>query len=296
MAKNILLTGATGFIGSHLLQEMVQKNYHVVAITRPNSNLWRIEHLQDKFTRCVITEPTMNMDAIFSEHKIDTIIHTATVYGRSNELSAVLMGNLIFPISLIESGLRYGLKRFINTDTFLCKGLYDGTYLKDYANSKTALQNFLFGFESQIQIDSLRLEHPFGENDSEGKFTNMLIESLLQKKEEIALTSGTQKRDFVYVQDVVNAFLTVLENDTVNAAYTEYEVGTGNSIPVRELVERVAAVIKSNTKLDFGALPSRVNEIADSKANIDKLQALGWSPQFDIERAVERIISIKKNK
>lgn len=296
MAKNILLTGSTGFIGSHLLQGLLQKDYRVVALTRPGSDLWRIGHLQDSFTRCEIAEPSTGFDAIFSEYQIDTIIHTATEYGRENGLSEVLKGNLIFPITLIETGLKYGLKRFINTDTFLCKGSYDGSYLKYYADSKKALQNFLSGFDSQIQIDTLRLEHPFGENDSEGKFIHMLINSLLQGKEEIAFTTGTQKRDFIYVKDVVSAFLTVLENNFDNPIYTEYEVGTGNSIPVREFVERVAEVINSGTKLDFGGLPSRDNEITDSKANIEKLQALGWSPQYDIEQAVERIISIEKNK
>jgi nucleoside-diphosphate-sugar epimerase len=168
--------------------------------------------------------------------------------------------------------------------------------LKNYADSKTILKNILIEFSSKIQIDSLRLEHPYGEHDSEGKFISMLINDLMHNKERILFTSGSQKRDFIYVWDVVEAFIKILENEpSLNTEYSEYEVGTGNSISVREFVESVASVIKSDTILDFGALPSREGEILDSSADTSKLKELGWSPKFNIESAVKRIISVEQN-
>lgn len=296
MAKNILLTGATGFIGSQILNRLIEKRYQVVVLLRPTSDIWRIAHLKDSFIPCTIVDPAMEFDDVLRKNSIDTIIHTATEYGRNSQLSSVLLGNVIFPVKLMEAGLRNGLKNFINTDTFLCKDSYNGSYLKDYADSKTMLRAYLKKFSSQIQVDNLILEHPYGEYDAEGKFVPMIIKSLLENRETLELTSGEQKRDFVYVADVVEAFITVLEkgNDTVNG-FSEYEVGTGSSIRVREFVERVAKVIGSNTQLHFGALQNRAGEPQNSRANTAKLAALGWKPGYDLETAIARIISIEKN-
>jgi nucleoside-diphosphate-sugar epimerase len=295
MAKNILLTGATGFIGSQILNRLIEKNYKVVVLLRPTSDIWRIAHLKDNFTSKVIVDSTIEFDHVFRENNIDTIIHLATEYGRTTQLSSIILGNVIFPIKLIEAGLRNGLKRFINTDTFLYKYPQYNSYLKNYTGSKKIFKDFLIEYSNQIQIDSLRLEHPYGEYDSESKFVSMLVKELLQNKENILFTSGEQKRDFIYVLDVVEAFIKVLENGlTLENYFSEYEVGTGSSISVREFVERVANVIQSNTRLDFGALQNREGETPDSSADISKLSALGWAPQYNIESAIARIIKIEK--
>ncbi len=295
MAKNILLTGATGFIGSQILNRLIEKNYKVVILLRPTSDIWRIAHLKDNFTSKIIVDTTIEFDDVFRENNIDTIIHAATEYGRTTQLSSIILGNVIFPIKLIEAGLRNGLKKFINTDTFLYKYPQYGSYLKNYTDSKKIFKDFLIEYSTQIQIDSLRLEHPYGEYDSEGKFVSMLIKELLHNRENILFTSGEQKRDFIYVLDVVEAFIKVLESDlTPENYFSEYEVGTGISISVREFVERVAKVIQSNTRLDFGALQNREGETPDSSADISKLSALGWAPQYNIESALARIVKIEK--
>ncbi len=296
MAKNILLTGATGFIGSQVLSRLIEDNYNVVALLRPTSNTWRIEHLKGTYVAFTILDANMGFDDVFEKNNIDTIIHTATEYGRTTPLSSILNGNVIFPIKLIEAGLKYKLKRFINTDTFLCKDTYHGTYLKYYAESKSMIKKYLIDYSTQIQVDSLMLEHPYGEHDAEGKFVTMLIKSFLQNKKEIDFTSGNQKRDFIYVADVVEAYLKVLQKEILpTPGFDEYEVGTGSSITVREFVERVAKVFKSNTILNFGALPGRQGEMPDSFADISKLKELGWEPHFNIESAMQRIMSVEKS-
>lgn len=292
MAKNILLTGASGFIGSHVLQSLIENNYHVVVLLRPTSNLWRIESIKDQFSVIILSDSMMDLDPVFKENKIDTIIHTATVYGRVNPLSDILLTNVLFPLRLLEAGMRNGLKRFINTDSFFGKNPQTPVYLKHYIESKKMLLNILKEASKPLRIDNLRLEHPFGENDSEEKFVAKLIKDLVQHKDKISLTAGNQKRDFIYVKDVANAFIKVLEQDDNFKGFNEYQVGTGYSISVKDFVQTVAAVIQSQSNLAFGELPSRSDEMVDSKADTVTLNAIGWYPRFDLQAALQQTVAL----
>jgi nucleoside-diphosphate-sugar epimerase len=295
MPNNILLTGATGFIGSKLLQALIMDGHHVVILLRAGSNTIRINHLAGKYVPYVIKEGKEIDENIFIDQKIDTILHTATEYGREGRLlSAVLTGNVILPIQLIEKGLKHGLKRFINTDTFFCKPAITPTYLKDYVASKKILREFLMDFSSSIQVDNMRLEHVFGEQDSADKFVSVIINDCLNNKKKILLTEANQKRDFIYSSDVVNAFITVLKEGKEKIGFEEYEVGTGHSISVKEFVLKIAAITKSDAKLIFGAIPTRKDEIMDSKACTNNLNALGWYPKFETDKALGMVIDAEK--
>lgn len=297
MPKNILLTGATGFIGSKLLEALIVEGYTVIILLRATSNTVRINHLAGKYVAYVLKDGSEVDENIFIDNKIDTIIHTATEYGRQQkQLSTVLTGNVIMPIQLIEKGLKYGLKRFINTDTFFCKPAVTPTYLKEYVASKKIFREFLMEFSSSIQVDNMRLEHVFGEEDSADKFVSVIINDCLNNKKKILLTEANQKRDFIYASDVVNAFITVLKEANEKPGFVEYEVGTGHSISVKEFVLKIAAITQSDAELIFGAIPNRKDEITDSKACTKNLKALGWYPKFKTPTALSMVIEAEKKK
>jgi nucleoside-diphosphate-sugar epimerase len=287
MPKNILLTGSTGFIGSHLLERLIQKKYKVYILIRPTSDLHRIKHLEKSFTTVIYN----NLEIFFKKNSVDTIIHLATEYGRSGNLTTLLNANLILPIQLIELGLANGLKKFINTDTFFSKKTNKSSYLKNYINSKKILCNFLKQYSDSIKIDSLKIEHAYGEKDSIGKFFPKLIEDMLSNKKEIFFTNGKQKRDFIYVKDIVEAFIKVLENKSKDKNYTEYEVGTGYATSVKDFVECVANLTRTKSKLIFGVLPNSVDEIKSSKANTKNLNVIGWFPKYNISNGIAATLS-----
>lgn len=75
----------------------------------------------------------------------------------------------------------------------------------------------------------------------------------------------------------------------------EYEVGSGNSVKVKDFVSTVKDKVKSKTELNFGAIPHRVNEILYSKANISKLRNIGWKPVYDLAKGIEEYINRVRN-
>jgi nucleoside-diphosphate-sugar epimerase len=290
MSKRILLTGATGFVGSHLLQSLIYNQHIVLVLLRPQSNTWRINALGNSFAREIVTEHT-DFDAIIQANAIDTIIHTATEYGKNQPASAVINSNVLFPLRLMEAGLRNGLKRWINTDTFSSKPDQSSSYLQLYNVTKKMLLQQLQEASHQLRVDNLRLEHPFGENDAANKFVGQLIEALLQQQPRIAFTAGEQKRDFIYVQDVVQAYIKVLEQDDDVKGLQEFQVGTGQSIALKDFIKEAAVIANSTSQLGFGDLPLRTVEIMDSKADTRALNQIGWYPQFDLHTALQRTIA-----
>ena len=287
MKEKILLTGATGFVGSHILKRLLELGEDVVIILRETSSLERIKNLNG-FSVFKVNNQLSNLDELYQKHQINTIIHVSTEYGRSLDYSSVLMSNVIFPIKLIEKADMKNLKLFINTDSFSSK-FQDSTYLKEYVSSKRIFKEYLksiFGF----QVINLQLEHVIGEYDSNGKFITFLFNEMLNNTKKIKLTEGNQKRDFIYISDVVDAYITTLKYKNYKKKFVDFEVGTGQSIPIKEFVLTMHKILQSKSELLFGYIETRTDEIMDSSANNLDLIKLGWHPKFTIQIAIHNIL------
>ena len=279
----ILLTGATGFLGSHLLKALVNKSYEVVVLKRSTSNMWRLKGFENTFKSYDIDQ--VPLQKAFEEQYIDTIIHTACVYGRKGEsIQQILETNLMLGIELLNTGT------FFNTGTLLYK------YLNYYALSKKQFEEWLQLASDKIQVVNLKLEHMFGEQDGNDKFTSWILNELQQEKNIIPLTAGTQKRDFIYIDDVVSAYLTCLEQAPQLKAFNDIEVGTGVLTPVKTFVILVKEVLEKlkgkpiKTQLNFGALPYREGEIMEPQVDNSMLCSLGWQPKRSLEENIEQFV------
>ena len=175
----IVLTGATGFLGSKLLGKLLAEGYDVAAIIRTDSSLARIErwtvHKNIKLYNIEKTNPR----AIFEENKIDAIVHTATEYGRGGgAISKILEPNLILPIRLIELGIEHHTACFINTDSYFNKGGSSYFNLLNYSLSKKSLLVWLQQLSNKIRVVNVTLEHMYGPADSRSKFVENLIQEI----------------------------------------------------------------------------------------------------------------------
>ena len=180
---------------------------------------------------------------------------------------------------------------FLNTDTILDK------YLNLYALSKNQLLQWgkFFSRHEKIRFGNIRLEHFYGPNDDLSKFSAYVINSCLRNTPELRLTRGEQKRDFIYIDDVVSAYMVLLEKmNSLDSSFVEFDVGSGRSIPIREFVETVHRITASSSHLEFGALPYREGEVMHSEADITRLTALGWQCRYDVEAGLKKLLSMKE--
>lgn len=291
-AIKVLLTGATGFLGSNILKSLCNMKYDVVILKRSFSKLDNIVEIEGDYRAYNIDE--ISIESVFEKEKnIDIIIHCATNYGRNQEKSStVLESNLVFPMKILEIAAKKGSKLFINTDTSLSKLDKVQGYMENYILSKKQFLEWgkLYAENQKLSFVNLVLEHIYGPGDDSSKFIAFLIESFKNEVESINLTPGEQYRDFIYIEDVVDAYLTVIKRVDEVSGFSEFEVGSGNEIKIRELVELTKDLMGSNTMLNFGAIEYRQNEVMTSKADISSLLNLGWEPKFDLKMGLRKYI------
>jgi len=279
---NVIVAGASGFIGKQVTIGLLEQGYKVFAITRQTCKPFELPDLiwcsWDKYA-----------EVISSNHNIHAVINLATTYGHGEESwPEIFKCNVIQPIELFTHAIRVGAKKIINTDSFFGKTEFDYQHLVNYTKSKNELvcaTKKLISSKDTSFIN-LRLEHVIGANDGPKKFISKLITDFQSDIKNIPLTDGTQKRDFIYVYDVVSAFICVLKHPS-EKGFIEHEVGTGKSLELKQLCLALAEAFNvSSDKLDFGAINQRPNEIMNSYANIKSLNSIGWMPKWDLSSAI----------
>lgn len=211
-----------------------------------------------------------------------TVVNAATHYGRGNRAAEkTLESNLIFPLRVLE---RAGPKvqHFVTLDTYYNKFEMPYAYLPEYCRSKRNLFEWLLTRIETTHITRVFLEHVYGPGDREDKFVPNLL-NLLAKNMPIDLTKGLQTRDFIFVDDASAAILQIareLQDETPGSS--DFQVGTGNAVSIRNIAELARDITESSSELRFGSLPDRIGEIENSYADTSKLTDLGWKAETSL--------------
>ncbi len=273
--KLVVVTGATGYLGSRIFKRLLQNNYEVQAIVRPESNLALFKN------KPLIWNPHLSP----SDRPVYAMIHCATEYGRDEVgKKRVFETNFEFACQVFEWGKRSGMKTFINAGTSLAPEV------SPYALSKAEFQKHLAGDKSQNTIH-LALEHFFGPGDSTKKFVTWLIHELLSDRKRIPLTAGAQMRDFIYIDDVVEAFEQALLLDSVGQ-YREWHVRAPKEISLRHLAEFICELCgKKLETLGFGDLAYRENEPMSVLSKLPPFTQTGWKARVNMQDGLKTTVS-----
>lgn len=295
----ILLTGASGFLGSNLAWRLLCEGHDVVLLARPRSDLakrlgndvahFQVIRLHDdgdaNLQRCL-------QDAVRSSRP-DAVIHTACIYGRQGEtMPQMLDANVCLGVGLLQALRDAGHQAtFINTGTAL------DASVNAYALSKHQLRQWGELFAAQaggaIQWINVKLEHMYGPGDDASKFTTHVLRACHHNEPTLKLTAGEQQRDFIFIDDVASAYFTLLNQRAMLPTASDIEVGSGQAPSIRAFVETVHRLTRSSTELQFGALPYRPNEAMHCQADISRMRELGWQPSFDLVAGLQKTIELE---
>lgn len=283
----VLLTGATGFLGSSLASALLAAGMTVIAIKRQISKIpaW----MEKAGNLYFINFEDLDCSTIFeSGEPPDAIIHTATDYGRTgSSFVEMYQSNVLNPLVLLEQAINSNTTVFINTDTVVDK------YLNAYALTKTHFADWgrLLTALNKIRFINIRLQYLYGPGEKSIHFVASVIRACLTNQPEIRLTLGEQQRDFIFIDDAISAYLILLSHGkTWEPGFYSIDLGSGKTTTIREFVELVRKLTKSKTRLCFGAVEYRSGEMMHAVADNSYLMQLGWIPKIDLHRGLFQTI------
>lgn len=289
---HIAITGATGFLGQCLSDHFLHKFGNDVKLIALVSNKNKNYKYKDNPNTKVYYLDKTPIPTIFNNDKIDVVIHTATLYGRNKEnVIDVERVNVEFPLVILSEAIKHNVKIFVNTSTILSKNI------NPYALTKSHFEDWLSLYADKIKCINLKLDHFYGPNDSPIKFIAWIIEQLKHNVSYIDLTEGSQIRDFIYIDDVVSAFDTIIKNEKQIpiGKLNTFEVGTNCKTSIKKMVITIKEKLgNTKTTLNFGAIPYRKNEVLDYIVDTSNLRLLGWKPKYpSIEQGIQKLLEIE---
>lgn len=302
----VLVTGGYGFIGSHLVQRLLKLQAKVGILTRESSNSWRLNNVLSSIEvyEADIRNKTQVQNTVKKFHP-DYICHFAA-YGvnptHKDYMSAVET-NVIGTINIIQAARLVDCKKIINLGSSSEYGnkteLIDEnmvlTPVDIYGSSKAAATIIAHQIarENNINIITLRPFGVFGEMEAPHKLFAHIILQTLQSRN-VDLTLCNQLRDYCYIDNIVDACILAIENDSVQNDI--FNIGSGEVHQLKYYVELLFGHLQTDKKPNYGALPYRENERWVPKPNINKVKKmLSWEPKIDVEEGIVRTISWYKH-
>lgn len=284
--ENILITGGNGYLGSQLVNSL-SLYYKILVVENGDDNK---NILFEKRNVTFYNTRRITLAEIF-QNKIDMIIHLATIYGKNEESDELIFNtNYILPAELLFLSIKNNVKCFINTDTVLDKNT------NPYSFFKKQFREILAFNSGKMNSVNLQLEHFYGPNAGSNNFFSSIIRRMLLNESEIDLTLGEQERDFIFISDLVDLYVSIVRKAFIFKGFNDFKVGTGQIVKLRTVVELLKDLTASTSKLNFGAIDYRENELMKSDSNNEIEKLIDWKPVIKINEGLEIIVQAEKDK
>jgi len=307
--KKVLITGAGGFIGSHLTERLVELKAKVKAFVRYNARndrgLLEIlpKHIQDKIDVFVgdlkdpesVRRAVKNMEIIFHLGAIIPIPYSYL------DPRNVFETNALGTMNVLNAVREYGIERMIHTSSSEVYGTACYTPIDEkhslqaqspYAASKIAADKLVESFylSYELPVATIRPFNTYGPRQSARAVIPTIITQALTG-DKVLLGAMNPKRDFLYVEDTVNGFIKVAESE--NTIGETLNIGTGIAISIGDLVDKIIAIIGKKVDVIFDATRIRPEKsevkylIAD---NAKAKRLIGWEPKVSLDDGLKKTV------
>ncbi|WBS02780.1 NAD(P)-dependent oxidoreductase [Pseudoduganella sp. SL102] len=286
MGDSILLTGATGFIGSHVARRLVADGWQVHAVVRDPAAV-----LPEGVAGLVHDGTTAGMTDLMHKASPRVVVHLASLFLAQHcpaDIVPLLQSNVVFGAQLAEAMQVTGVRHLVNAGTswqYFHSEKYRPVCL--YAATKEAFEALLrFYVDSAgLQVITLKLFDTYGPGDPRPKLMH-LLKNAAREKTALSMSPGEQLIDLVYIDDVVDAFLVAITRllAGVVGGMEEYGVSSGAPLTLRALAERFSKISNLPLAIDWGGRPYRPREVMTPWQDYRLLP--GWKPKVDIDQGI----------
>ncbi len=297
----ILVTGATGFIGAHVVHDLIRHEHSVAILARSGANCWRIRDVLSLVTH--VAGDLLDLHAarpLIARFAPDTIIHLAWfgVASRHRNDPRQVTDNLNGTAALLDIAAAVGVKRWVGLGSQEEYGVCDGPIDEQtpprpatlYGATKLCAAMLTRQVCAGAGMGSawLRLFAPYGPMDNSERLVPYVILSFLEGRSP-ALTSGEQRWDYLYAADAATAIRLVAESPTVDGVFN---LASGEIHTIRAIIEQIRDLIDPALPLRFGEIPHRPDQSRYLQPDVGPLTtAIRWSRSVTLPDGLERTVA-----
>jgi nucleoside-diphosphate-sugar epimerase len=294
-----LITGATGFVGSHLVNLLIKEGWQVHILSRPNAkrfNFSRSNNIQQHYY-----DGHMNsVVSCMTEAQPDVVFHLASLFlsqHNTEDVSTLIASNVLFGTQVLEAMKLCSVSCIINTGTsWQHYENQDYNPVCLYAATKQAFEDILEFYVQALYFKSITLElfDTYGSNDPRPKLFHLLNKAVATGQP-LDMSGGEQLIDLVHIDDVTSAYLLAAYRLLQHSIQKReiYAISSGNPLPLKELIELYTEINQKPLQINWGARPYRDREVM---IPWNKGEALpSWQPQIDLRKGIQRLMKVSES-
>lgn len=300
--KRVLVTGGAGFVGANLTRRLLEAGHEVALLLKPGADLWRLEKIlgEVRIVSADLCDPKAVAEAVTASRP-EWVFHLAAhgAYPGQTDARRMVATNIGGTMNVVEAGLKAGVEAIVNTGSSSEYGFKQHPPSEDevlepnshYSWTKAAATNYC-GYVAQvndIHLPTLRLYSVFGPYEEPGRLMPTLVARGL-KGELPPLVGPDIARDFVYVDDVTDAYLLAAEVKGSRKGAV-YNVGTGIQTTVAGAVGVARRCLAISQEPQWGSMEQRkwdsTSWVSDNRRIVAEL---GWRPRTEFPAAFELFV------
>jgi len=294
----VFVTGASGFIGTHVTKALLARNHRVAVLVRPGDPMSRLQPLKGRFDMIAGTlEDTALLEKSISIFQPEACIHLAWYAEPGKYLdSSQNIRSLASSLSLFQTLIKAECRQIVAAGTCFEYDtgfgyLHEATPARPaslYAAAKLScgLIGSQLAAQAKISFAWGRIFYPYGPQEDPKRLVPAAINALKQGIP-FPASPGDQIRDYIHVADVASAFCTLMEKQADGV----YNISTGSPVSIRQLLETLGQLMNRADLIKIGALPYRNWEPPFICGNSMQLRNLGWKPSYSLPDGLSDVIN-----
>ena len=296
----VLVTGGCGFIGSHIVNRLLEDKYEVIVLD--NLSAGKRENITDTVKVYTIDLRSPDVDELFKKENPEIVIHLAAQVDVNKSIQQPLEDadiNILGTVNLLECAKRHDIKRFIFASSCAVYGDSSGEItgeeyktnpISPYGLTKYTSERYIYIFNEihQLPYTIFRFANIYGPKQNptgEAGVIPIFIRRILSNQAVHIYGDGTQQREFLYVKDVAEAIIKAIEHGNDET----YNLGTAHPITINHLLKELRSI--TNKRITAIHDEPRAGDIKSSRLNSEKAkEQLNWVPIYTLEEGLKETI------
>ena len=285
MKKNVLITGGSGFIGSHVVDALVKNKYKVTILDLNQPKRKDVKFIQGNIlNKSIIRSALKNINIIFHLAAVSDITKVKEIPLKT------IKTNILGTTFLLEGARNANIDRFVFASSIYSYGAAGNLYTTSKTASELIIKNYKLIYGQKFTI--LRYATAYGPRNREVDAVSIFVRRALKNLDLIIHGNGQQKRNYIYAEDLGYGSLFALEKKATNKIIT---LVSKRDTKIIDLARMIIKITKSKSKIFFDKKKRRLDDftsVFSYKSNREK-NLMIWRPKYSLEKGLKKYIELK---